>query len=224
MKGKTYTVDLVVCIDSTGSMAPIIERVKASALRFYDDLQPRLVKQGKYVDQCRVKVIAFRDYYVDGKDSMRESNFFSLPEDRKPFAKFVEGITADGGGDAPETSLEALALAIRSKWTTEGAKQRHVIVMWTDTDAHPLEKDQGAKPRNYLADAPANFDALTDMWEGKDYMKRAAKRTVIFAPKAYPWPEIQASWESVVYLPSQAGGGLSDHDYHSILDVIASSC
>lgn len=224
MKGKTYAVDLVLCIDSTGSMAPIIERVKASALQFYDDLQARLVKQGKYVDQYRVKVISFRDYYVDGKESMRESDFFSLPDDRKAFARFVEGIKADGGGDAPETSLEALALAIRSTWTTEGAKQRHVIVMWTDTSAHPLERDAGSKPRNYLPHAPRNFDELTDMWEGKEYMKRSSKRTVIFAPKAYPWPEIQASWENVVYYPSQAGAGLSDYDYHSILDVIASSC
>ena len=38
MQGLNYTVDIVMCIDSTGSMAPIIEKVKSNAMKFYEDL------------------------------------------------------------------------------------------------------------------------------------------------------------------------------------------
>ena len=38
-RGLSYAVDIVFCIDVTGSMTPIIDQVKANALRFYDDVQ-----------------------------------------------------------------------------------------------------------------------------------------------------------------------------------------
>ena len=41
-RGLSYAVDIVFCIDVTGSMTPIIDQVKANALRFYDDVQANL--------------------------------------------------------------------------------------------------------------------------------------------------------------------------------------
>ena len=41
-RGLSYAVDIVFCIDVTGSMTPIIDQVKANALRFYDDVQSNL--------------------------------------------------------------------------------------------------------------------------------------------------------------------------------------
>ena len=46
-RSLTYAVDLVFCIDVTGSMTPIIDAVKANALRFYDDVQANLTDKGK---------------------------------------------------------------------------------------------------------------------------------------------------------------------------------
>ena len=138
-RGLTYAVDIVFCIDATGSMTPIIDQVKANALRFYDDVQSNLTAKGKNVDQLRVRVIAFRDFAADGEAALEESPFFTLPDERAGFSEFVNGLVAEGGGDAPESGLEAVALAIDSPWTTTGDRRRQVIVIWTDQPAQPLD-------------------------------------------------------------------------------------
>ncbi|MGH9268000.1 MAG: vWA domain-containing protein, partial [Acidimicrobiales bacterium] len=199
MQGFTYSVDLVLCIDATGSMGPIIGRVKDSALNFYEDLQQIMEDKSKVVDSMRIRVIAFRDFYCDGDKSLEASTLFSLPADREAFAAFVSGITADGGGDEPETGLEALAVAMSSPWTTTGAKRRQVIVVWTDASCHPLEKSDGAKPPNYPGQLPKSFDALTDMWEGSGYMDPNAKRLILYAPDAYAWTDMANNWENVLH-------------------------
>jgi len=104
-RGLTYAVDIVFCIDATGSMTPIIDQVKANALRFYDDVQSNLTAKGKNVDQLRVRVIGFRDFAADGAAALDESPFFTLPDERADFSAFVNGLVAEGGGDAPESGL-----------------------------------------------------------------------------------------------------------------------
>ena len=37
------------------------------------------------------------------------------------------------------------------------------------------------------------------------------------------WSDISAVWENVVHHPSQAGGGLSEVDYGTIIDSIGNS-
>jgi hypothetical protein len=222
MQGYTYSVDLVLCIDATGSMSPIIDEVKKSALSFYEDLEHEMKEKGKSIDSMRVRVIVFRDYYVDGDMAMQTSDFYAMPEQRDAFASFVGGIVADGGGDEPESGLEALALAISSPWMTTGVKKRQVIVVWTDASAHQLEK-AGAKPTTYPGNMPKDLDALTDMWEGEGFVDANAKRLIIYAPDAYAWTTIANHWDNAVHFPSQAGAGLADREYREILDAIAQS-
>ena len=107
-RGLSYSVDIVFCIDVTGSMNPILDAVKANALGFYDDVQTNLTEKGKNVAQLRVRVIAFRDLAADGAAAMEESPFYELPADRGGFSEFVNGLVAQGGGDAPESGLEAV--------------------------------------------------------------------------------------------------------------------
>jgi len=45
-----YAVDLVICIDATGSMTPVIDLVKSSALSFYKDIESRMKERQK---KCR---------------------------------------------------------------------------------------------------------------------------------------------------------------------------
>ena len=127
-----YNVDMVFCIDATGSMGGLIEKVKDNALNFYQDVQRMMTNKQKTIAQLRVRVIAFRDYAADGDDAMMVTDFFNLPEEEKDFEETVRSIHAEGGGDIPEDGLEALAYAIRSDWNNAGTKRRHVIVVWTD--------------------------------------------------------------------------------------------
>ena len=108
MSGLSYSVDIVMCIDGTGSMGPVIDLVKANALRFESDLAAAMEAKQKSIDNLRVRVIVFRDIFVDRDDAFVTSNFFPLPQEREEFSRFISGIRASGGGDEPESALEAL--------------------------------------------------------------------------------------------------------------------
>ena len=221
-RGLTYAVDIVFCIDVTGSMTPILDSVKANALSFYDDVQTNLTAKGKHVEQLRVRVVAFRDFAADGDAALEESPFFTLPAERASFAEFVNGLIPQGGGDHPESGLEAVAVAINSPWTTAGDRRRQVIVVWTDQPAHTL--DPSVVPADLASRIPADFSALTDAWEDEQgRMGANSKRLILFAPDGPGWSDISAVWENVVHHPSQAGGGLSEVDYGTIIDSIGNS-
>jgi hypothetical protein len=221
-RGVNYSVDIVFCIDVTGSMDPILDAVKANALGFYDDVQSNLVAKGKNVAQLRVRVVAFRDLVADGDAAVEESPFFALPDERARFSEFVGGLRAEGGGDAPESGLEAVALAMSSPWTRTGDRRRQVIVVWSDQPAHQL--DASIVPADLRSRIPADFSGLTDAWEDEQgLMGSSSKRLILFAPDGPGWSDISSVWENVVHNPSVAGGGLSDVDYGTIIDSIGNS-
>ena len=164
----------------------------------------------KNVDKIRAKVIVFRDYWADKPEEvMVSSEFFNLREQSSEYANFVSLIDVKGGGDEPENGLEALAMALNSEWEKgqNFAKQRHVIVFYTDASAHSLEKEP--KPSYYPSDIPKNFDELTDAWLE---MSDSAKRLLLFAPDVTPWNVIASSWEQTIHYPSKAGEGLEEFE------------
>lgn len=223
-QGLKYSVDIVMCIDCTGSMGSLLETVKSNALKFYPDLVKACQAKDKNIDSLRIKVIAFRDYNADGADGMHETKFYSIPEQEDTFKSYINGLVPDGGGDEPENGLEAVALAINSDWTKGGDRRRHIIIVWSDASAHPLEAEL-TKNSFYPAGMPANFDELTDWWEDEQggKMNRSAKRLLIFAPDATPWTEMGLNFSNAIHFPAKAGEGLSDVDYHTIIDSIVNS-
>ncbi|MCB9234181.1 MAG: VWA domain-containing protein [Bacteroidia bacterium] len=223
MQGLRYTVDIVMCIDSTASMKHLIDQVKNNAIGFYADLKGVMEAKSKSIDQLRVKVISFRDYFHDGKNAMIESEFFNLPAEQERFVTFVSAIRASGGGNLPENGLEAIALAMKSDWSVHGDKKRHIIVVWTDASTHPLEKDAGRKPRYYPSDMVKNLNELTDLWEDNPALHASTKRLIIYAPDKFAWSDISSHWSNTIQYPSTAGYGLSSLDYQTILDAIANS-
>jgi hypothetical protein len=224
-RSMDYTVDMVFCIDATGSMEDttgsrmkVINMVKQNALNFYSDFDRIMTGKNKKVRQLRVRIVAFRDYLADGADAMMVTDFFMLPQQEREFEACINSIHADGGGDIPEDGLEALAYAIKSKWTTEGAKKRQVIVVWTDAGTHDLGFGKGSD--YYPNGMPQTLDDLSGWW---DDMDRNAKRLVLFAPDENGWSYISQNWENTVHIPSVAGGGLAEQSYGEILNAIANS-
>lgn len=220
-----YTVDMVFCIDATGSMedcsgtqTKIINLVKQNAINFYSDLNGIMMTKRKSVRQLRVRIVAFRDYKADGEQAMMVTDFFHLPQQSEQFEACVNSIHADGGGDIPEDGLEALAYAIRSPWTNESAKKRHVIVVWTDAGTHKL--GHGKRSKYYPEGMPRNMSELNDWW---DEMNGNAKRLIMFAPDESHWDYISKNWDNVVHYPSAAGNGLAEKSYGEILNAIANS-
>lgn len=219
-----YCVDLVFCIDATMSMYPLIDMVKDNALNFYQDFQAKMEEKHKKVTQLRIRVVVFRDYWYDKQEAMLVTNFFYLPDQAEEFAQCIRSIEIKGGGDDPEDGLEALAYAIRSDWTTDGFKRRHVIVVWSDAETHNL--GFGKKSPYYPTTMPENFEELTRWWGTRGepgYMDQDAKRLLIFAPKGNGWSQIADKWNQAVLSPSVAGEGLKEQDYSSVLDTICNS-
>jgi len=214
-----YTVDIVLCVDATGSMTPVIDKVKTAAIRFHSDLTDRLSKLEKSIQTLRVRVIAYRDYYADGESAMQTSRFFDLPAEKGAFEAFVHDIDADGGGDEPENGLEALALAIKSDWSKCAGKHRQIVVLWTDASAHPLDKPGATKPSNYPTDMPANLDELTDLWQNDQIMQTSAKCLILYSPDIQPWTEF-SSWDNIVHYRVKAGEGLSEVTSEEIVNAI----
>ncbi len=219
-----YFVDIVMCIDATASMIPIIDEVKANALSIYQKFVEGMEESDRNVEQLRIKVIAFRDYGCD-PEPMQESKFFTLPAENDAFQAFVNGITASGGGDGPENALEAIALALKSDWTTGGSNRRHVVVVFSDAPALAFSARSGAA--SYPAGMPADIAALGAWWEGTDQSlgstyQRKAGRLVAFVPNAEPWTEMQA-WNR--YWPSfTSGRGCDDVDMQAVIDLVVGSC
>lgn len=221
-QGLSYHVDIIFCIDATGSMSSVIEKVKSKALSFDEDLNLKLTEKDKHVDLLRTKVIAYRDFYDTRAKAILESPFFKMPQQRSEYSKFLSGISAEGGGDEPENGLEALSIAMNSEWTKDGDRRRHIVVIFTDASAHKL--DYGKKSDNYPQDMPKNFDEFSDLWdEQKGKMEYKSKRMVIFGPDAYPWTDIQTHFKNIIFYPSKAADGLEEIDYKTILDTIANS-
>jgi len=225
IESGSYCIDVAIPMDATGSMSPIIEEVKSNAVNFCHRFHEAMEATGKSVSKLRIKVIPFRDYKADGSKAMDESPFFELPEQNEEFKSYVDGISAMGGGDEPENSLEALSLAMRSDWTTEGAKRRHVIPLFTDASAHPLQSPACMKNPLYPEDMPADLAELGDRWNGigQDGMPEPnAARLVLFTPNVKPWCDMQ-TWNNVWVSFSQAGTGLNEVDMDMAIQLLVNS-
>ena len=224
-QGMEYFVDIVMCIDATGSMSPIIDEVKESAMTFYQRFIDAMEENDKEVAQLRIKVIYFRDYGRDA-DPMGQSEFFVLPDQNEEFQNFVRSIEAKGGGDEPENALEAIAYALKSDWTTGGDKRRHVILMFSDASALPFGARTGSASYP-TADMPADLAQLGAWWEGTDQSLDStyqvnAGRLVAFVPNAQPWTELQA-WNRYWPAFSPAGTGLDSVDIETAIALLVGS-
>lgn len=219
-QGMDYNVDIVMCIDATGSMHPILDEVKAKALSLYQRFVEEMENVSKSVQQLRIRVIAFRDFGVDS-EPLVASDFFVLSEEggAEAFHDFINAIEASGGGDLPENSLEALAVAMKSDWVTTGSIRRHVVMMFTDAAALPLQEKAGCD--GYPEGMPADLAELHDWWEGQE-MERRAKRLLIFAPDMEPWSNM-VDWTNAFHTASPAGAGIPDTDMDVCIRLLVNS-
>lgn len=219
-------VDIVLCIDVTGSMGAVIGTVKEGALSFHERLATVMARRGAEIGDLRLKVLAFRDYCAD-RNVIEETPFLPLPQQNADFERFVRDLRASGGGDAPESGLEALALAIQAPWSRVDGDRRNIIVLFTDASAHPLGHRKSVRAKGYPAAMPKSMTELHDLWGrpggAEPLMDPQAKRLLVFAPEHEPWPQIADTWDKTLFVPSTAGTGLEDIALDEVISTIASS-
>ncbi len=153
---KKGVVDIIFLLDATGSMQPCIDAVKANIHRFISSMVSEDANGGVFLSDWRASACAYRDFSYEqrfGKEHIRINPFTS---DVDELYRQLDGITASGGGDEPESLLDALCEVIRRGRTEKGAtpesdKWRYTsdaarcVIVFTDASFHPtLESTPGA--------------------------------------------------------------------------------
>jgi hypothetical protein len=119
--------DIVFCLDATASMEPCFEGVRNGLYGFVEGL-----KSAADVDY-RLRLIAYRDRHdPDCRVPWQINSFTNSVED---FRAQLAAVTPKGGGGLPESTLDAVYLAIKSDWRLH--KTHKTIVLMTDADTHP---------------------------------------------------------------------------------------
>ena len=105
MKTKAVA-DVVFCFDCTGSMKPVIDNVKAYVNKFVEGLN---ADQSTIID-WRMRAMGYGDL-EKGEEPQNKNEFVS---DVASFQSQVASIRMCDGGDAPESTLDAIILAAKS--------------------------------------------------------------------------------------------------------------
>jgi Mg-chelatase subunit ChlD len=119
--------DLVLVLDATDSMTPFIEQAKVR-------LQSVLSVVTGLVPNARVGIVAYKDYGDDyGPDATKS---IPLTTDHQAIRKFLDEITAGGGGDIPEPIHEAIGAATSAKRMGWNPRRKHVNILVGDSPNH----------------------------------------------------------------------------------------
>ncbi len=204
------TVDVVMCMDVSGSMTDEISMVKSNALSFYDQFKSRCDNNDIILSSLSVQVVQFRDINYDGTNALLRSSTYQLPNQKNQFNNYVKGIKASGGGNnVCESGLEALHLAItKDDWGPDDGFHRQVIVLWTDA---PYIDGEGL--------SRFTTEQIKDLWDSMP----SGRRMILFAPTGKTSSSFSGSWdnmdewENVVHLTDITRGF---SDMGSVLDDI----
>lgn len=106
------TVDLVFLIDVTGSMQPCIDGLKNNIKEFFNTLQGGDANNPAPIKDWRAKVVGYRDY-EDDPSTWYEDNDFTRDVDT--LYRQLDALEASGGGDMPESLLDALCTIAKAE-------------------------------------------------------------------------------------------------------------
>lgn len=222
-QGFNTVADIVLVMDATGSMTNLFDTVKKLALSLDQRIRDGLLDKNRPLVKLRIKVITFRDVYVDS-EWLKESRFFTLPDESAEFHEYVEQLRAIGGGDEPENALEALSMAFKTNFIEKrvhnAARARHIVILLTDASAHKLDDSRRSACAAYPNDMPKNLTEFKAAWEELDPQ---AKRLALFAPNVYPWTELASSMEMTQATWSKAGVGIPEQEFTSVIKYISES-
>ena len=120
--------DIVVVIDSTGSMERVIQEARNQISRM-------ITTVGGLVPNFRLGVVTYRDR---GDEYLTRQ--LSLTPNYYEAVDFLDSLQADGGGDIPEAVLDGMKKAIRDMpWA---GKAKRVVVLIGDARPHARDMDR----------------------------------------------------------------------------------
>lgn len=142
------TIDVMFCIDTTGSMEPFIDQARESAIAIADTLRER-------ASSVRVGVVEYRDE----EDDFRARVALPLTTDEAAFQEALDELVADGGGDDPESVYSGVMLALAQPWEPDAVRS---LVVLGDAEAKDPEPGTGFTQAAVTA-AMRDLDAMTEL-------------------------------------------------------------
>jgi Mg-chelatase subunit ChlD len=124
--------NIVFIIDTTGSMTGAIESVQDRVKAFADKLEHKKIS-------CNLGLIGFGDVLIN-----EEPTVYSFTKDVAKFKTQVADIPRTGGGDIPESSLDALETAL-SKFCSSRERREEKSIFILVTDAPPHDPSESGK-------------------------------------------------------------------------------
>lgn len=130
LEGKRKA-DVMFVLDCTGSMRGEIDAIKDAIADFSDTIETDGVR-------VRVGLVEFRDRLIGEEHRVLLFGGQPFTNNPKEFRSQVSSLKATGGGDDPESSLDAVMLALRQPFAPDSNK---VIVLVTDAPPHIPDKE-----------------------------------------------------------------------------------
>lgn len=130
---QSAQVDVLFLLDVTSSMQPQIDGVRKGIAAFSEALS------GKKLDS-RIGLIAYRDRLIGEEPRVLQFKNGPFSSDAADFRGLLGELQAEGGGDIPESSLDAVVLG-----TQQVFRQSATRVMVLITDAPPLIPDKATQ-------------------------------------------------------------------------------
>jgi Ca-activated chloride channel family protein len=186
-------VDVMFVLDVTGSMGGEIRGVQQGIQSFAREISSRKL-------DGQVGLIAFRDLLEGEEPQILSFDSSVFTSNSEMFGQQVSRLLADGGGDDPESSLDALVLAAHQPFRPQATK---VIVLITD-----------ALPKIPDKETPSLPEAVNVL---RDY-KIDQLHMVIQSSDQAAFEGLQASTPGEVFLLSEAASGREG--FERILPVV----
>lgn len=215
---ENYVLDIVMCIDATGSMQNTLNSVQANASTFDVQLRQELgIAANDPRFKIRVRPIYFRDwqdtyyhnlypwYYRDGL--IPANDFYDLDDsgETSGFQTFLNSEYAFAGFDYPEASGACMNEGMRSNWydvdnqtdfpQDENLTVFPIIVVWTDNAIQNL-----LYTKTYMSPTqPANYSSFEAQWENPAIIPQDPKMLILFGPENYAGWNTVKQWDNYVH-------------------------
>ncbi len=135
---KKGVVDIIFLLDISGSMGPAIINIGKNIGTFVANLDPTIVKD------WRARVFSFGDMESDSAEIKLN---VSRPWTQEPqeivnqIVECVELVKQAGGGDEPESSLDAMYLAARDGFDADWTERTRTVILFTDASPKKILKE-----------------------------------------------------------------------------------
>ena len=216
--------DIVFLLHASRSMNQCIQAVSQNISTFVDTLIASDSNPGVQIKDWRIRVLAYRDRLADGSYWFIDNPFTS---DIAEVKSQLAAIEAKGGGDEPESLLDAMYTLTQWSAAEKGAtasptgwRHRHdaarVVVIFTDASCHPTFKT--------TTGTDGSVDDLIQAYHANKL------KVVMYAPEAPLYADLAAmngmEWEPVGKLGENPVQALRDYtsntdNFRKVMEALA---